>query len=152
MDSHWGLCTVQEIYPRVSGVPRREHLPAGGVGLNGLAGWSPTQTVRIIESFELKGTTKDHLAQLRCSEPGHLQLDQVLRAPSSLTLSVSRDGASTIPLDNLCQSFITLIVKSLFSYIQSKSLLFYCRISEPVNPSPACPLTVFLCAMFLHIS
>ena len=32
-----------------------------------------------------------------------LQLHQVLRAPSSLTLSVFRDGASTTSLGNLCQ-------------------------------------------------
>ena len=33
---------------------------------------------------------------------------------SSLTLNVSRDGASTTSLDNLCQCFITLIVKNVF--------------------------------------
>ena len=47
------------------------------------------------ESFELEGTTKGHLVQHPCCEQGHLQLDLVLRALSSLTLSVSRDGAST---------------------------------------------------------
>ena len=48
---------------------------------------------RTIESFDLEGTFKGHLVQLPCSEQGHLQLDQVLRAPSSLTLGVSKGGA-----------------------------------------------------------
>jgi len=46
---------------------------------------------RIIESFELEGILKGHLAHLSCNEQGRLQLHQVLRARSSLTLSVSRD-------------------------------------------------------------
>jgi len=50
---------------------------------------------RITESFDLEGTLKGHLAQLPCSEQGHLQLHQVLRAPSSLTLGVYKDRAST---------------------------------------------------------
>jgi len=33
-----------------------------------------------IESFELEGTLKGHLVQLPCSEQGHLQVHQVLRA------------------------------------------------------------------------
>ena len=48
-----------------------------------------------LESFELEGALKGHLAQFPCSDQGHLQLHQVLRAPSSLTLGVCRDGAST---------------------------------------------------------
>jgi len=36
---------------------------------------------RIIESFELEGTLQGHLVQLPCTEQGHLQLHQVLRAP-----------------------------------------------------------------------
>jgi len=50
---------------------------------------------RIIGLFELEGTLKGHLVQLPCTEQGHLQLHQVLRAPSSLTRSVCRDGAPT---------------------------------------------------------
>ena len=64
-----------------------------------------------MESFELEGILEGHLVQLPCTERGHLQLHQVLRAPSSLTSVVSRDGASTTTLDNLCQCFTTLISK-----------------------------------------
>jgi len=46
---------------------------------------------RIIGSFELEETLKGCLAQLPCSEQGHLQLHQELSAPSSLTLGVHRD-------------------------------------------------------------
>ena len=52
-----------------------------------------------MELFELEGTFKGHRVQLPCSEQGHLQLHQVLRAPSSLTLSVSMQspvGAAAI--------------------------------------------------------
>ncbi|KAK4819472.1 LOW QUALITY PROTEIN: hypothetical protein QYF61_004698 [Mycteria americana] len=38
----------------------------------------------------------------------------LLRAPSNLTLNVSRDGASTTSLGNLFQCFTTLIVKNFF--------------------------------------
>ena len=50
---------------------------------------------RMIELFGLERTFRGHLVQLPCNEQGHLQLHQVLRAPSSLTSSVSRDTAST---------------------------------------------------------
>ena len=49
-----------------------------------------------------------------CSEQGHLQLDQVLTAPSSLTLAVCRDEASTSYLGSLLQGFTTLIVRNLY--------------------------------------
>jgi len=39
---------------------------------------------------------------------------RVLRAPSSLTLSASRDGASTTSLGNLFQCLTTLTVKDFF--------------------------------------
>ena len=50
---------------------------------------------RIIESFESEGTLEGHLVPFPCSEQGHPQLRQELRAPSSLTLGVCRDGAPT---------------------------------------------------------
>ena len=49
-----------------------------------------------------------------CNEQGQPQLHQVLRAPSSLTLGVSRDGAPTTSPGNLCQCLTTLIVKAFF--------------------------------------
>ena len=67
----------------------------------------------IMESFELEETLKGHLAQLPCNEQRHLQLHQGLRAPSSLTFSISRDEASATSLGNLCQCFTTLSIKNL---------------------------------------
>jgi len=53
------------------------------------------------EKFELEGMLKGHLVQIPCSEHGPPQLHQVLRAPSSLTLGVSRDGATTTSLGKI---------------------------------------------------
>jgi len=69
---------------------------------------------RIIQSFDLEGTVEDHLVQLPCSEQAHLQLPQVLRAPSSLTLGVCRDGAPITSLGNMCQCFTSLSIKNFF--------------------------------------
>jgi len=44
--------------------------------------------------FEAEGIFKDNLVQLPCNEQGHLHVSQVLRAPSSLTLNVSRNRVS----------------------------------------------------------
>jgi len=66
---------------------------------------------RMVESFESKGTFKGHLVPLPCNEQGNLQLYQVLRTPSSLTLDVSRHGAFTTSLGNLCQCVTTFIIK-----------------------------------------
>ena len=79
---------------------------------------------RVIETFELEETFKGHLVQLPCSEQGHLRLSQVLRAPSSLALKVSRDGASATSLGNLCQCLTTLIVKYFF-HISNLHLLSF---------------------------
>ena len=65
---------------------------------------------KIIECFELEGTIKGHLVQLPCKERGHLQLHQVLRSPSSLTLGVSKGGAPTTSLCNLCQCLTRILV------------------------------------------
>ena len=53
--------------------------------------------------FELERTFKGHLVQLSCNEQEHLQLNQVLRARSSLTLNVSRERTSTRLLESLFQ-------------------------------------------------
>jgi len=51
-----------------------------------------------MESFELEGPLKGRVVQPLCNEQGHLQLHQVLRAWSNLTLGVSRNGACTASL------------------------------------------------------
>ena len=66
----------------------------------------------IIELLDLEGTLKGHLVQPPCNEQGHSQVDQVLRAPSSLTLGVTRDGASTTSLSSLLRCLTTLTVKT----------------------------------------
>ena len=66
-----------------------------------------------MESLELEGAFKGHLVQLSCNEKGHPQLDQVLKAWSSLASKVSRDRASA-SLGNLFQCLTTLIVKDFF--------------------------------------
>ena len=58
--------------------------------------------------IELIGALKGCLVLLPCNEQGHLQLHQVLRAQSNLTLNVSRDGASTTCLGNLCHCLTIL--------------------------------------------
>ena len=70
--------------------------------------------LRIVESFELERTFKLHLVQLPCNEQGHLELHQVLRALTSLTLSVCRyrAWASTTYLCSLFYCLTTLIVKN----------------------------------------
>ena len=89
--------------------------PKGWLGakLRAVTGtWS--QNHIIIGLLELERTLKAHLVQLSCDEQGHPQLHQLLRAPSSLALHVSSDGASTTPLGNLCQCLTTLTVKNIF--------------------------------------
>jgi len=61
---------------------------------------------RLIEFFELEGTHRGHLVQFPCSEQGCLQLHQVLRVPSSLTLSVSGDGATSTDLAMVLSMFL----------------------------------------------
>lgn len=61
--------------------------------------YTATRLQHFIESFELEGTCKGHLVQLPSNEQGHLH--QVLRAQSSLTFSVSRNGASTTSVSKL---------------------------------------------------
>jgi len=62
----------------------------------------------------LERTLKAHLVQLPYNEQGHIQLDEALRAPSSLTLSACKDRASSTSLDNLFQCLTTLTIKNFF--------------------------------------
>jgi len=65
-------------------------------------------------SSESEGTLKDHLVQLLCNEQEHLQFQQVLRAQSSLTFTVSTSGTSTTSTGDLFQSLATLNTKATF--------------------------------------
>jgi len=57
---------------------------------------------RIIGSLNIwVATFKGHPVQLPCNEQGHLQQIRLLRTPSTLTLSVSTDRASTTSLGSL---------------------------------------------------
>ena len=67
---------------------------------------------RITESFELEGTLRGHTVQPPSNEQGHPQLHQGAQSTSSLTLAVSRDGASTTSLGNLCHCLTTVTVKN----------------------------------------
>uniref|UniRef100_A0A8C9EVD1 Uncharacterized protein n=1 Tax=Pavo cristatus TaxID=9049 RepID=A0A8C9EVD1_PAVCR len=71
---------------------------------------------KIIQSIELEETFKGHLVQLPCKEQEHLQLHQVLRYTSSLTLNVSMDRAYTTSPGNLCQCLTTHTVRNFFLY------------------------------------
>ena len=68
----------------------------------------------------MKGTLRGHLVQLP-SKDAYRQI-RLLGDPTILTLNVSKDGASTTHLGNLCQCFTTVIVKS-FSLACRKSHL-----------------------------
>lgn len=67
---------------------------------------------RLIDWSGLEGTLNDHLVPLLCREQGHPQLQLVLRAPSSLTVNITRDAAS---LGNFVQCLNTLIVKKAYA-------------------------------------
>ena len=69
---------------------------------------------RIIELLELKRNVNGHPVQLPCNEQGHLHVIKELRTLSSLTLNVSRDGASTASQDFLFQCLTIFIVKNYF--------------------------------------
>jgi len=73
-----------------------------------------SQYYRITETFELEGTLRGLLVQPPFSEQGCQQPDQVFRAPSSLTLNVSRGRTFTTTLGNVLQYLTTLSVKNVF--------------------------------------
>lgn len=75
----------------------------------------PQANHKIIRSIQLERALKVHPVQFPYNEQRDLQLEQVLRAPSSLTLTVSRDMAFTTSLGDLCQCLTNLIVKNFIS-------------------------------------
>ena len=66
------------------------------------------------------------------------RVDQGAQSPSSLTLAVSRDGASTTSLGNLCRCLIALIVKIPF-LISSLNLPFCSFKLSPLVLPPTDP-------------
>ena len=82
-----------------------------------LLGIIESQNHEIIESFELEETLNGHVVLLPCNDQGHLHLHQVLKTPSSLTLTVSKDGALITSPDNLFQCLITLTVKKMCTFV-----------------------------------
>jgi len=79
---------------------------------------------RIIEWFELEETVKGHLAQPPAVSRDIFNQIKLLRAPSSLTLNISRDGASTASLGSPFQCFTTLTVKNFFLILRRNLLSF----------------------------
>jgi len=80
---------------------------------------------RFTEWFGLEGTFKGHLVQPSAISRDIFNWIRLLRALSSLTLNVSRDGASTTSLGNLGQCLTTLSVKN-FSLLSSVNLPSLC--------------------------
>ena len=72
--------------------------------------------IRIIESFELEGTFKGHLAWLPCNEQEHLQLDQDAQSLSDLDWPWMRPGTAhppplwaTCALPSYCKKYLFLM-------------------------------------------
>jgi len=76
---------------------------------------------RLTECFGLERTFRGHLVQPPAMSRDIFNQTRLLRAPSNLTLNVSRDGALTTSLGNICQGFTTLMVKN-FLLISSVNL------------------------------
>lgn len=69
----------------------------------------------VIESFGLVGTVKGQLLKLPCNKQEHLQLGQIARALSSVTLGVPRHRASATSLfsyDSLVTIPLSVIIHS----------------------------------------
>ena len=87
------------------------------------AGWGGTKTSAEDHRIVWVGRNPyDHLVPTPCYRQGHLPLDHLLRAPSSLALNASREGASTASLGNLFQYLTTLTVKNFFLNAMEKNL------------------------------
>ena len=61
-----------------------------------------------MESFELEGTLKGHLAQLPLTKQLYLLLDQVAQSPVQPDLEYIQGGVFTTSLGSLCQCLTTL--------------------------------------------
>jgi len=100
---------------------------------------------RIVECFGLGGTFRGHPAQPPAVSRDIFTWVRLLRAPSNLALSVSRDGASITSLGNLGQGLTTLTVKNVFLIsslnlpsLSLKPLLLVLPLQALVkSPSPA---------------
>ena len=82
---------------------------------------------RGIELFELEETLKCHLVQPPAMSRDTYSYIRLLRALSSLTLSVSRDGACTTSQGNLCQCLNTRIVNNFFLISNLNLSSFTCQ-------------------------
>jgi len=71
----------------------------------------------------LEGTFKGHLAQPPAVSRDIFNQIRLLRAPSNLTLNISRDGAATTSLGSPFQCFTTLTVKNFFLTSSLNTLL-----------------------------
>ena len=69
---------------------------------------------RLVEWFGLEATFKGHLVQPRCSEQGHLQLDQVAQSPVQPDLECFQGWGLHYLSGNPFQYLITLIVNNVF--------------------------------------
>ena len=78
---------------------------------------------RITDWFRLEGTLKPIQFHPPAMGRDTSHQPRLPKAPSSLALSTSRDGASTASLGSLCQCLTTLTVKN-FLLTSSKSTLY----------------------------
>ena len=95
-----------------------------------MAALLPFCSITESEEFALEGTSRGRLAQPPVMSWDISNSIRLLGAPSNLAWNVSRDGASTTSLSNLCQRFTTLIVKNFF-FVPSLKLP-----SFSLKPSP----------------
>jgi len=100
----------------------------------------PSLDHRITKWFGLEGTLKPIQSQ-SLLWAGCPPADQAARAPCSLALKVSKDGASTASLSSLCQCLTTLSVKN----FSSEFPLFNFKAIPP------CAITIGPCKVVFHL-
>jgi len=99
-------------------------------------------TWAVVQSYNIlfwKTPLKDFLSNCPALNRDTYSWIRLLRALSSLTLNVTRNGAATTSLGNLCQCFTYPNHKKNFSYIQPNSHLFWFETisSCPITTDPA---------------